>query len=579
MDLIVIHENRNSTRYNGHSLLRLALSTEPIADIVFDGLRSINLFRSDNGSPPDVRRIYAIPEEWGNEHLAPGPQIITYKETGKWKLVNCNYESLITNHQSLWIGLANGRFAAQANRDLLNRVLANTEADVLAVNAESGLLARHEKVRLTAKNKVAGFRRFYSDSAERAPVPTDWPHYIFVKTRALDRVLAARALPAEGGLDPVQGFALPGSFSAFLERCRSNQLTVHAVNLAGVALDLETEEGLLSLCTAALSKIQDSKLRIRNSSTISQDSKLIGKVLLGKDVRIGPKVIIVGPTIIGNNVTIGQGTVINSSIIGSRVSVPQNQFLQNRIVTAPEFAGRRPNLLTSSVPKPVSNTLLDPSHLESDNGTFRTWPKFAYARSFKRAVDCLVAIVALTLFAPIMPFIALAIKLDSPGPIFFKDKRQGLHGNVFNCLKFRSMRVGADKMQEKLRIASQVDGPQFKMKNDPRLSGVGRFLRDTYIDEVPQFLNVLLGQMSVVGPRPSPESENTSCPQWRDGRLSVRPGITGLWQVRRTRQPMKDFQEWICYDTEYVRNLSLRMDLWICWQTTKKMVKSFVDKF
>jgi len=320
----------------------------------------------------------------------------------------------------------------------------------------------------------------------------------------------------------------------------------------------------------------------RNSNTISEDSKFIGKVLLGKNVHIGRKVIIVGPTIVGNTVTIKQGTVIKSSIIGSKVSVAENQFVQNRVVTAPEFAGNHPDLLTSPprrIAEQVSDRLLDLSHFESGNGTFRTWPKLAYARSFKRVVDCLVAIVALILFAPIMPFIALAIKLDLPGPIFFKDKRQGLHGKVFNCLKFRSMRVGADKMQEKLRTASQVDGPQFKITNDPRLSDVGRFLRDTYIDEVPQFLNVLLGQMSVAGPRPSPESENISCPQWRDARLSVRPGITGLWQVRRTRPPTKDFQEWIYYDTEYVRNLSLRMDLWICWQTIKVMAKNFVDQF
>jgi lipopolysaccharide/colanic/teichoic acid biosynthesis glycosyltransferase len=141
------------------------------------------------------------------------------------------------------------------------------------------------------------------------------------------------------------------------------------------------------------------------------------------------------------------------------------------------------------------------------------------------------------------------------------------------------MAIGADKIQDKLRVLNQADGPQFKMTDDPRLSVVGRFLRDTYIDEIPQFFNVLLGQMSVVGPRPSPESENTSCPPWRDARLSVKPGITGLWQVCRTRQPMKDFQEWIHYDIKYVKNLSLKTDLWICWQTTRKMAKNFIDQF
>ena len=117
------------------------------------------------------------------------------------------------------------------------------------------------------------------------------------------------------------------------------------------------------------------------------------------------------------------------------------------------------------------------------------------------------------------------------------------------------------------------------MKNDPRLSPVGAFLRDTYIDEIPQFINVLVGQMSIVGPRPSPKSENTLCPSWRDARLSVRPGITGLWQVSRTRQPMKDFQEWICYDTKYVKNVTLKIDLWICWQTAKEIIGNFVERF
>jgi lipopolysaccharide/colanic/teichoic acid biosynthesis glycosyltransferase len=108
---------------------------------------------------------------------------------------------------------------------------------------------------------------------------------------------------------------------------------------------------------------------------------------------------------------------------------------------------------------------------------------------------------------------------------------------------------------------------------------VGRFLRETYLDEIPQFFNVLCGQMSVVGPRPSPEVENTLCPSWRDARLSVRPGITGLWQVHRTREPQRDFQEWILYDTRYVRDFSFGLDLWICWRTFRRMIESFLSQF
>jgi len=146
-------------------------------------------------------------------------------------------------------------------------------------------------------------------------------------------------------------------------------------------------------------------------------------------------------------------------------------------------------------------------------------------------------------------------------------------------LKFRSMLVQADSMQEQLRFASQVDGPQFKIEDDPRISPVGKFLRDTCIDELPQFLNVLAGQMSIVGPRPSPESENEFCPAWRDARLSVRPGITGLWQVCRTRETSMDFQEWIRYDTEYVRRISFRTDLWICLKTAQMLIFKFLDQF
>jgi lipopolysaccharide/colanic/teichoic acid biosynthesis glycosyltransferase len=215
----------------------------------------------------------------------------------------------------------------------------------------------------------------------------------------------------------------------------------------------------------------------------------------------------------------------------------------------------------------------------SGRSNFRHWPKFSYVRFLKRILDIAVSVIVLVLFAPVLPIIMLVIKLTSPGPVFFRDTRQGLHGRAFKCLKFRTMQVGAAGMQERLRVLNQIDGPQFMMEDDPRMNVVGKFLRETYIDEIPQFLNVLLGHMSVVGPRPSPESENRLCPFWRDARLSVRPGITGLWQICRTRQPMKDFQEWIHYDVKYVKELSLKLDLWLCWKTAKKMADKFISQF
>jgi lipopolysaccharide/colanic/teichoic acid biosynthesis glycosyltransferase len=436
---------------------------------------------------------------------------------------------------------------------------------MIAVNVEPELMSEREKVRLTTQGEVAGFRRLYTDSAEFAPVTTDWPHYLFVKTNVLDRFLA--------------GGVLPVSFSALLERCRSNALTLRAINVGGTVLDLETENGLLNFCRMVLSRTRSSQLEIRNSNTISRDSRFIGKVLLGKNVNIGTKVIIVGPTIIGNDVKIESGAVINSSIIGPEICVPQNRLLQNCVVKGPQYDWSHPIRYKSGDSEQTSYPRYELGLLQDALGPFRTWPRFSYTRCFKRIADCVAAVVVLILFAPLIPFVALAIRLNSPGPVFYKDRRQGLHGKEFNCLKFRTMVTGADKIQEKLRIVSQVDGPQFKMTDDPRISTVGRFLRETYIDEIPQFFNVLFGQMSVVGPRPSPESENTLCPLWRDARLSVRPGITGPWQVYRTRHPMKDFQEWIHYDIKYVRNLSLKMDLLICWLTTRKLVGNFISQF
>jgi lipopolysaccharide/colanic/teichoic acid biosynthesis glycosyltransferase len=170
--------------------------------------------------------------------------------------------------------------------------------------------------------------------------------------------------------------------------------------------------------------------------------------------------------------------------------------------------------------------------------------------------------------------VALAIKLTSRGPVFFRHRRQGLNGVEFDCLKFRTMVRDADALQRGLRAMNQVDGPQFKIANDPRVTKVGKWLRRTNIDELPQLVNVVLGQMSLVGPRPSPDSENQCCPTWRRIRLSVRPGITGLWQVARSEgRRVTDFQEWIYFDTQYIQGRSLWLDTQIIWQTIRLLLR------
>lgn len=202
----------------------------------------------------------------------------------------------------------------------------------------------------------------------------------------------------------------------------------------------------------------------------------------------------------------------------------------------------------------------------------KTRSGWAY-RSSKRALDIVASATGLVLISPFLAIVALLVKATSRGPILFGHKRQGLGGKEFRCLKFRSMREGAEALQDSLRTQNEVDGPQFKIDRDPRLTPIGDWLRRTNVDELPQLLNVLMGRMSLVGPRPSPDDENQLCPAWRRARLSVKPGMTGLWQVLRMRDAdHSDFQEWIYYDVEYARHQSLSLDLGILLYTLPSMV-------
>ncbi len=194
-------------------------------------------------------------------------------------------------------------------------------------------------------------------------------------------------------------------------------------------------------------------------------------------------------------------------------------------------------------------------------------------RISKRLFDIVFSLAVLLATAPLYPIVVLAIAISDGWPPFFAHKRQTLRGREFPCYKFRTMRKNAENLKAQLVEENVCDGPQFYIEKDPRIFPVGRLLRRLNIDELPQFWNVLLGHMSVVGPRPSPDSENQFCPAWRESRLSVRPGVTGLWQIRRTREPETDFQEWIRYDLEYVQRESWRLDIWIIFKTIEKIVK------
>jgi len=190
----------------------------------------------------------------------------------------------------------------------------------------------------------------------------------------------------------------------------------------------------------------------------------------------------------------------------------------------------------------------------------------------KRALDVTVSLLMLAVLWPVMLVIALLIMLEDGRPVFFAHKRRGRHNRRFPCLKFRTMHRNAEELARQLARYNVCDGPQVFIHDDPRVTRLGKFLRRTSLDELPQLINVLVGEMSLVGPRPSPEDENQYCPAWRDLRLSVRPGITGLWQIRRTRTVGKDFQEWIRFDIEYVQRANFWLDLRILAQTARMVL-------
>ncbi len=193
----------------------------------------------------------------------------------------------------------------------------------------------------------------------------------------------------------------------------------------------------------------------------------------------------------------------------------------------------------------------------------------------KRLFDIAFSLMVLMLLLPVYPIVMLAIWLEDGRPIFFAHRRETIGGREFPCIKFRSMRNNSEAIKAQLVAKNKADGPQFFIdpENDPRLTYTGKLLRKLNIDELPQFINVLMGDMSIVGPRPSPRSENQCCPPWREARLSVRPGITGLWQIMRTRQQGMDFQEWIKYDIEYVEKANWKLDLWVVWKTILLILK------
>ncbi|MDH4037630.1 MAG: sugar transferase [Candidatus Krumholzibacteria bacterium] len=189
---------------------------------------------------------------------------------------------------------------------------------------------------------------------------------------------------------------------------------------------------------------------------------------------------------------------------------------------------------------------------------------FGY-RVSRRLFDLVFGFLILLLIAPVVPLLAVMIRLDSPGPILYRQTRIGQGGRRFTFLKFRSMYAGSDRKLDELAALNEQAGPIFKMRDDPRITPVGRFLRRSSLDEIPQILNVLRGDMSIVGPRPALPAEVSKYEPWQRRRLEARPGLTCLWQI--SGRSHIGFDEWMRLDVEYLRTRSLWTDVVILAKT------------
>ncbi len=214
----------------------------------------------------------------------------------------------------------------------------------------------------------------------------------------------------------------------------------------------------------------------------------------------------------------------------------------------------------------------DPPHDDIMRQPVRTMDELFQQQlpGWKRVLDILLACATLLVMAPILLTAAAAIRLTSAGPVFFRQRRAGLGGKPFKIYKFRTMYDNAEDLKAALRAQSEQDGPAFKMKADPRVTWVGRILRRSSIDELPQLWNVLRGEMTIVGPRPLPCEESQQCEGWRKRRLDVTPGLTCIWQLDGGSKV--SFDEWMRMDIRYLSSYALWSDLYLILRTAVKVI-------
>ena len=434
---------------------------------------------------------------------------------------------------------------------LLRHYTAEPRVSHHLVAFEQAVAGTKERVAFDPVGQIRGIQRLYEQ--------TTWP---FISSVAATLVPSSSGVVAEG--------ALPQSLLELRQTLIGMGIPSRDVPIDGVALDLSDERGMLSgnerlILDATAHRAEpeavSTPLFVGSGHEVQLGARLMGPIVIHPRASVETGATVLGPAVIGAGAVIAAGAVVAHAVIGPGCTVPAGIVVRDRawFKTAEEVRFNSGDTRPMSFGERLSRLSTEARHSASVPG--RQEKAGSRRLALKRALDLAVSVAGLVLTSPLLILIVIAIRLESKGPIFYGDKREGFRGRVFNCWKFRTMYTGADQAQRELKGLDHTDGPHFKVDRDPRVTQVGRILRALNVDEIPQLFNVLIGQMSLVGPRPSPFRENQVCVPWRAARLSVRPGITGFWQVCRHNRSAGDFHQWIEYDLLYVQHLSLALDL------------------
>ena len=472
-------------------------------------------------------------------------------------------DEILDGHEpSDWLLVVDPHTMPQAGADYQDLLidLSETRETRHLVALDNGNQGTREYVQLDAQGQVRRIQRFYDG--------VTWLQTSAVAASLLP-ISAAREVPTSMFGDP----------TALREALVTNRAVSRDFGLTGNVFNLNREHGLLQWCEH---RMRDGMLRpppagytaraagvwVGNRCCVDPSARLFGPVILHAGVCVEADATLVGPVVVGAESRIGHGALLAECLVAPGTDVPPRGYAQRRVLCGKVERGEVHSIESETDPNgqwQEKSVRIVPIHKKSQRRSNKQRRDRYIA--VKRVLEGLLALLGLIIVSPLMLLTALAVKLTSRGPLFFAHEREGKAGIPFPCYKFRTMVADAHRQQRALYRENAVDGPQFKMSHDPRITRVGNFLRSSNLDELPQLFNVFLGQMSLIGPRPSPFRENQICVPWREARLAVRPGITGLWQLCRHERSAGDFHQWIHYDMLYVRHISFWLDLKILLTT------------